>query len=269
VGDHHEGDSLVVGVDAWTVLTGWYVRGSFLPGNQASEAVVGDSLARKMFTDPVSQSIHALNRTFDITGICFDPVNNGYVTYVPLRALQNVTNLQPNILMVRVSSSINSTDKLNEVRNMVNSANADFEVVELNSILDRNLGFLSNIWSVIMFLPLLSLVAVSLCLMGYVTLSLNEQRQEFGVLRALGAKPRTVLKIVSWQSLVVLLSSYVVGVAFGIIVTMLILVPDPLVTNFTVLEIAGWLMASLAATFLLSLSPTFRFGEKPIREIMS
>jgi len=117
--------------------------------------------------------------------------------------------------------------------------------------------------------PLISLLAASLCLIGYVMLTINEQRQEFGVLRALGAKPKTVVKIVSGQSLVVLLSSCGAGISFGIIITLLILVPEPVVTSYTVFEIAGWLLAALAAIFVLSLYPAVRFAKKTILEIMA
>ncbi|MGB9756205.1 MAG: hypothetical protein ACPLVJ_00265 [Candidatus Bathyarchaeales archaeon] len=35
----------------------------------------------------------------------------------------------------------------------------------------------------------------------------------------------------------VLLSSYALGIAFGIIITLLILVPEPLVTSLTIIEV--------------------------------
>jgi len=120
-----------------------------------------------------------------------------------------------------------------------------------------------------MFLPLFSLVAASLCLIGYVILTVTEQRREFGVLRAVGAKPRTVVKIISGQSFIVLLSSYAAGIAIGIILALLILVPEPLVTSYIVIKIAGWLLTALAATFIFSLYPAIKFARKPILEIMA
>jgi putative ABC transport system permease protein len=168
--------------------------------------------------------------------------------------------------MVRIEPSANRTQILDQIKAKVGST---FEVFELNETLDKNLGFLGHIWSTIMFLPLFSLLSASLCLISYVMLAITEQRQEFGVLRAVGAKPNAVVKIVSGQSLLVLLSSYAIGIAFGIIITLLILVPKPLVTSYTVMEIAGWLLISLAATFILSLYPAIRFAKKPILEILA
>jgi len=269
VGDRREGESLIVGIEPGNVLSEWFLDGEFLRESQQEEAMIGDSLAQKMFSKPLNQSMILFGRSFDVIGVCLDPINNGNVTYVTLKALQNVTGVsEPNIVIVRVAPT-NRAEILNQIRANVTAISSGFEVFELNEVLSKNLGFLDYIWSTIMFLPLFSLVAASLCLVGYVMLAITEQRQEFGVLRAVGAKPRTVVKIVSGQSLVVLLSSCAAGIAFGIIITLLILVPEPLVTIYTVIEIAGWLLTALAATFIFSLYPAIKFAKKPILEIMA
>jgi len=270
VGDSRQGESLVVGVDPGSVLSKWSLNGIFLEENQDLEAVVGDSLAQKLFSKPLNQKIRISGEDFNVTGVCLDPINNGNVTYVPLGTLQNITGIsRPNVLMITLDSS-NGVDALNRIDAAVKAANATgFQVFELNSVLDKSLGFLGFIWTTIMFLPLLSLVTASLSLLGYVMLTINEQRQEFGVLRALGAKPRTVLAMVSAQSLIVLLGSYAVGIAFGTIPTLLILVQNPLITTYTVIEIAGWLLLALIVTFTSSIYPAVRFAKKPLLETMT
>lgn len=194
---------------------------------------------------------------------------NGDVIYVALKDLQNIVGvLKPNILMVKVNPSVSYANIIDEIRTAIKSLNSEFEILELNTILDKNLAFLSYIWSTIMFLPLFSLASASLCFMGYIVLVLTEQRQEFGVLRALGAEPRTIIKIVAIESLVVLLSSYACGVVFGRIITLLILVPNPAVTNLTILQIAGLLLTALVAMFTISLHPAVKFARKSILEMM-
>jgi len=223
-----------------------------------------------MFSMPLNQEIKLLGEDFGIIGVCLDPINNGNVTYVHLKDLQNITGLlRPNIVIVKTNPSANRTQILSQIRAEVKSINSEFEVFDLNVVLDKNLSFLGYIWSSIMFLPLISLFAASLCLIAYVMLTITEQRQEFGVLRVLGAKPKTIVKIVSGQSLVVLLSGFAAGIAFGIIITLLILIPEPLVTSYTIIEIAGWLLTALAATFIFSLYPAIKFAKKPLLEIMA
>jgi len=269
VGDEREGESLIVGVEPENVLGEWFIEGEFLETNKEWEVMIGDSLAQKMFSKPLNQNILFYGRSFDVAGVCLDPINNGNVTYTSLEVLQNAIDVsKPNIVMVRVDST-NRTEMLDQIEKTIEDVNPDFTVFELNEVLEENLSFLGYIWSIIMFLPLVSLIAASLCLIGYVVLAIAEQRRELGVLRALGIKPKTVTKIVSEQSFIILLSSFGVGVPIGIIFTLLILVPEPIITSYTVLEIAGWLLSALLVMFVSSLYPTIKFSRKSILEIMN
>jgi len=269
VGDEREGESLIVGVEPENVLGEWFIEGEFLEKNKEWEVTIGDSLAQKMFSKPLNQSISFYGRSFDVTGVCLDPINNGNVTYVSLQVLQNAMGVsKPNIVMVRVDSA-NRAEILDKIKTVVEDVNPEFRVYELNEALDENLSFLRHLWSIIMFLPLFCLIAASLCLIGYVVLAIAEQRRELGVLRALGIKPKTITKIVSEQSFIILLSSFGAGVPIGIILTLLILVPEPIITSYTVLEIAGWLLIGLLVVFVSSLYPTIKFARKPILEIMN
>jgi ABC-type antimicrobial peptide transport system permease subunit len=269
VGDSREGESVIVGVEPGKVLNEWFIEGKFLEKDKEWEAMIGDSLAQKMFSMPLNQSILFYGRIFDVTGVCIDPINNGNVTYVSLQVLQNVMGIsKPNVLMVRVDSA-NRAETLDQMRTIVKNINSDFTVFELNEALEENLSFLGHIWSTIMFLPLFSLIAASLCLIGYVVLAIAEQRRELGVLRALGIKPKTVAKIVSEQSFIILLSSCGAGIPIGIILTLLVLVPEPIITSYTVLEIVGWLLFALLVMFASSLYPALKFARKPVLEIIN
>jgi ABC-type antimicrobial peptide transport system permease subunit len=270
VGDNRTGQSLIIGIEPEKALGEWFLEGRFLEDDQAFEAVIGDSLGQKMFSIPLVQSINISNRNFDIVGVCLDPINNGNVTYVPLKTLQNITGItKPNIVMVKIDPSANRTQILDQIQTKIENINPEFEIYELNEMLNKDVGFLGYIWSSIMLLPLFSLVSASLCLIGYVMLAITEQRQEFGILRAVGAKPWTIVKIVSGQSLLILVSSCAVGIALGIIITLLILVSHPLVTVYSIVEIAGLLIIASFATFVASLYPAVRFARKSILEIMA
>jgi ABC-type antimicrobial peptide transport system permease subunit len=268
VGDSRRGECLVVGVDPENTLSDWSIEGRFLTNNQAAEAVVGDSIGQKLFSEPLIQKIRISNESLSVVGVCFDPINNGNVTYIPLATLQALSGVSgTNVLMIKIDSSVNEAYVLNEMNATV--AKAGLQIYELNESANKSVGFLNFLWSTIMVLPLFSLIAASLSLLGYVMLTINEQRQEFGVLRALGARPKTVLAIVSEQSLIVLLGSYAVGIAFGVITTLLILVQKPLVTTYTIIEIAGWLLLALGATFGSSVYPAIRFAKKPLLETIT
>ena len=270
IGDNRKGESLIVGIEPNQVLAKWFLQGQLLSEEQAWDAVIGDSLGQEMFSAPLSQGIRLQGKDFNIKGVCLDPINNGNVTYVPLQTLQNITGVsKPNIVIVKIDPSANRTETISQIREKIESVNSNFAVLDLNEVLDKNLNFLSYLWSTIMFLPFFSLLSTSLCLIGYVVLTITEQRQELGILRAVGAKPKTIVHIVSTQTFVVLLSSYAAGTALGIIFTLMILVPNPLVTGYAIIEIVGWLLAALTATFILSLYPAIKFAKKPILQIIT
>jgi putative ABC transport system permease protein len=270
LGSNREGVSLIVGVEPEKLVNQWFTNGEFLKAGQEWKAVVGDTVGQEMFDSPLDESILVYNEKFGIVGVSMDPLNNGRVVYVPLTNLQNSTHLtQPNIIIARIDPSVNHAEALNQIRALTSTANSQFTVTELDGILTKSLDFLSTLWSSIMFLPIFSLVAASFCLVGYNVLVINEQRQELGILRAIGAKPRTVTKIITGQSLIILVSCFALGIILGLSLTMLILVPKPLVTSFALVEITGWLLVALAAPLVFTLYPAIKFARKPIMEIMS
>jgi ABC-type antimicrobial peptide transport system permease subunit len=270
VGDNRETDSLIVGVEPEKVLSSWFIEGRFLRGDNSSEAVVGDSVVASMFETPLSQSFVMQNATFNVVGLCLDPMNNGFVTFVALEKLESLNIVSsPNIVLLQLDSSLDRANAIAQIQDRLSSLNSDLMVFELNATLENNVNFLSAIWSVVMFLPLFSLIAATLCLIAYLVLAIDEQHQEFGVLRAIGAKPKTVVTILAIQSLIVLFSSFAVGISLGIIITLMILISQPVVTSFTILAISAWLLTALVGMFLLSFYPAVRFARKPILKIMS
>ena len=280
VGDSREGDSLIVGVDPQKLTASWSVQGRFLKTNDAWEAVIGDSISQTMFSsdpkahvmmaNPLSQSIRLQNNTFGIVGVCVDPINNGKVTYVPLEKLQGILNVSnPNIVFVKLDPAANRAATLAQIRERVSSVDSDLAVFELDEVLQEDVAFLGSAWSTVMLLPLFTLTSATLCLISYMMLAVNEQRQEFAVLRATGAKPKTIIAILGIQSMIILLSSLATGIALGVIITLMILVPHPIVTSITIIEVAAWLLAALIGMFLLSLYPAVRFAKTSILKIMS
>jgi ABC-type antimicrobial peptide transport system permease subunit len=270
VGSNREGVSLVIGVEPGKVPNDWFTDGEFLQAGQQWKAVIGDSIAQKLFSEPLSERLTAFANEFGIVGVCIDPINNGKVIYVPLENLEDASHiLGPNMVLVKIGSSVDYEKTVRDIRTLVNNASSEFGVLELNGLLSKSLGFLGQIWSAIMFLPAFSLIAASICLVGYVMLSISEQRQELGILRAIGAKPRTIVRIVSEQSFIVLLSCYGLGIIAGMSLVWLFLVPEPLITGFAMVEIIGWLLIVLATTFVFALYPAIKFSKRPILEMMT
>jgi ABC-type antimicrobial peptide transport system permease subunit len=211
VGDSRESESIVIGVDSQKLASEWAIKGRFLSGNGDLEAVIGDSISQTMYSphpskyvvyaDPLLESIKFQNISFRIVGVCVDPINNGLVTYVPIDKLENATGIfSPNLLLVKMNSSTDRDTTLADIRNMVQASDRDLDVFDLSGVVKQNTVFLASTWQTIMFLPLFTLVSAALCLVGYMMLAVDEQHQEFAVLRAVGAKQKIVIFILQFKA---------------------------------------------------------------------
>jgi ABC-type antimicrobial peptide transport system permease subunit len=280
LGGNRTEDSLVIGVDPEKLSSTWNLEGRFLNTGDQYQAVVGDSVAQTIYSpdprlgisqaNPLVEDMTFENTTFNIVGVCVDPVNNGFVTYVPIQTLENASAVNsPNLLLVTIKSSINQSAAISQIKTLLQNADPNLNVYPLSGIIEKDNALLSSNWQTIMVMPFFTLASAALCMVSYMMLSADEQRQEFAVMRSVGAKPKFVLVVLAVQSLVLLLSSFGIGISLGTIITFLILMPQPVVTNFTVLEIAGLLFVALAGILLFSLYPAFKLAKASILKIMS
>jgi ABC-type antimicrobial peptide transport system permease subunit len=285
LGDNRQCDSLIIGVDGAKTKSSPFTIGYFINETSNLEVVIGDSINQAIYSsfykyvsghqqmvqgDALRQGARIAGATFKIAGICIDPLNNGNVTYLPLKHLENLTGIfSPNIALVSLNSGPNHGELLQQIQKALLSLDPALTAVDLSQVGDKNADFLGSLWGVIMFLPAFALAAAMLSLISFQMLTIDEQHQEFAVLRATGAKPKTVIAILAVQSLTVLLSSFAVGTSLGTILCILILTTNPVVSAFTVLAISGWLLAALLGMFLVSLYPAVRFARKPLLKILS
>jgi ABC-type antimicrobial peptide transport system permease subunit len=279
VGGTREADSLIVGLNPNTENRPSSFEGRFLDNSSSLKAVIGDSIATKMYTadpknninysDPLVQSVKIFDKKFVITGVVIDPINKGFVTYVPLGTLENLTGLSPNIVLVTPKEGVEKETFMIQLQGALGLADENLQVFSFEAVTQQNLAFLNATWAVIMLVPLATLASAAMCLVGYQILSVEEQRQEFGVLRAIGTKPGLIVKILSIQGLIMLFSSFGVGIAFGIMTTLMILMKNPLVTSWAILGIAAILLSALAVMLLLSLYPAIKMSKTSILKMLS
>ncbi|MFB0514838.1 MAG: ABC transporter permease [Candidatus Bathyarchaeia archaeon] len=267
VGANRSSEALVLGVEPENVLNEWLTIGRILNETDTHSAVLGDSLALRIFANPRKQGIEILEQEFDIVGVCLDPLNNGNVVYVPLETLSKaVESPRFNLLFIKIDPNHRS-QVLDEINREISGT--ELTILELNEKLEKHLGFLSYVWSLIIFLPLSSLVTATLCLLGYRVLSIASQKRDFGIMRALGAKPPTIVKLMLAESFLILLISGAIGIFTGFFVSFVFLIPEPVITNNALLSIAGWLLLALGLICLSSLYPAIKTIKEPIPKTMS
>ena len=280
LGGHRTTNALVVGINSAELSGKWNLIGRFLNSGDQYQAVVGDSVAQTIYSpdpglgipdaNPLVEDMLFGNSSFNIVGVCVDPLNNGFVTFVPIQTLENSSGISsPNLLLVTFKNSADQTAAIAQIKSLLQNTDPRLGVFQLNSIVEKDTSFLASNWQTIMIMPFFALAASALCTVSYMMLAADEQRQELGVLRAVGAKPRFIMSVLALQSAVLLLSSFGIGISLGTIITMLILIQQPIVTSFTILEIAGLLFVALAGILLLSLYPAFKLARASILKIIT
>ncbi len=268
VGDHRSGSALVIGVQPGRIINDWLVFGRALNETDAYSAVIGDSLAFEMFADPQKQGLRVREKNFQVAGVCLDPLNNGNVVYVPLNALFTLLDDQPNynLLFLKIDP-LRRLEVVAEIEKQISGSM--LEPLELNEILAKHMDFLGYTWSFVMFLPLFSLATATLCLLSYMMLSIAGQQKEFGIMRALGAKPKMIMRIVLSEALVITLISGAIGIFVGLFFTFVFLIPEPIISYFTLVSVAGGLLLALCLLCLSSLYPAMKVLKKSIVGVLS
>lgn len=266
VGDHRSSSALVLGINPESTISDWLILGRTLNETDLYSALIGDSLAIKSFDSPEVQSFRMLKQSFDIAGVCLDPLDNGDVVYVPFEALSKLVNQTVcNVLLLEIDPS-NRSEILSKIREICGT---NLRVLELEGTLEKHLSFLNLLWSSIMLLPLFSLVTATICLISYMMLNITGQQREFGIMRAIGAKPKAVIKMIFTQALIVTLVSGAIGILAGFFVTFVFLIPDPVISYFTIILIVGWLLIALSCLSLASLYPAVRTVKKSVASTLS
>jgi ABC-type antimicrobial peptide transport system permease subunit len=270
IGDSRSDEALILGVEPENVVNDWLIFGRKLEENDQESIVIGDSLAVNMFDDAFNQSIKVFDESllpYDIVGVCVDPLNNGKVVYMPLETLyKDLGQHGYNLLFLQIDASEKS-QVLAQIENEVSEENLN--VVELEQILDKHVNFLNNIWSLVMFLLLFSLATATISLLSYLMLSISGQQHEFGIMRALGAKPRTIMKIVFSQALIIILVSGAIGISVGLFITFGFLIPDPVISRSTLISVSAWLLIILGLLCASSLYPALKAVKKTVVDAIS
>jgi ABC-type antimicrobial peptide transport system permease subunit len=270
IGSNRSDEAVILGVEPENVVNDWLIFGEKLGENTQDAALIGDTLAVNMFSDALNQSIKVFEdslRFYDITGVCVDPLNNGKVVYTPLETLyKSIGQHGYNILLLQVDKQEN-VEVLSQIENTASEQN--LTVVELNAILDNHVNFLDNIWSLVMLLPLFTLAAAAISILSYLMLSVSGQQHEFGVMRALGAKPRNIMKLVFSQALLIVLASGAVGISAGLFITFRFLIPDPVLSQATLIFVSAGLLAVLGLLCVSSLYPALKAVKKTVVDTIS
>jgi putative ABC transport system permease protein len=199
-----------------------------------------------------------------------DPLNNGMVVYVSFDRLSSlVGHLGYNILLLQVngSDSLSRSKVLSEIEAAISGTG--LTVFDLNIILERQKVFLNNLWSLLLSLSMFCFVNAISCLAGYLMLSISGQQRDLGIMRALGAKPKTVVKLILLETILLILASGLIGLPIGTAIVFWFFIPEAVFSQKAALTIAGLLAVLMGVLCLSSLYPSRKIAKTPMIKAMS
>jgi len=266
VGDRRSADAFVFGVDSEHLVNNWLIAGRTLEKTDEYSIVLGDSLASTILSSPFEQKVSVLERDFIVVGVALDPLNLGYVAYLPLKTLCTAINQNgTNILLLKADPEV-LQQVLEEIQMILEGTGLEF--AELNPYVERHAGFLQSVWSSFTLLSIFFLATATLCLFTYMTQRTVEQEQEFGIIRALGAKPGKIVKIVLIQTFLIAFASGAVGIPIGLLIPLVFLIPEATISTISLFTIAAWPILTVCLLSLASLYPAIKIAHKPISTLV-
>jgi len=85
-------------------------------------------------------------------------------------------------------------------------------------------------------------------------------------MRALGAKPRTMIKMLFSQSLMLVIISGAVGVSLGLVVTFAFFIPEATISQASLPIVAGSILLVLGVMSISGVYPAINMTKKPAAE---
>jgi len=205
----------------------------------------------KTFDNALEQIFKMSDLEFNITGVCIDPMNNGEVIYAPIPTLSSLHGEHGyNLLLLQIDSR-SRPETLSRIEAKIN---------------ESHIRFLDYTWSMVLPLSLSSLTNAVFCLSGYMALALMSQRRDLGIMRALGAKPSNMIKMLFSQSLMLVIISGMVGVSLGLVVTFTFFIPEATISQASLPIVAGSILLVLGWMSISGVYPAMNITRKSTGE---
>lgn len=253
IGQDRDSPSLIMGVDWDNTISDWYFEGE--PINDTNQAWIGGELAVSVYDDPLIQTVQVKGVAFDIRGIAFDISNGGNVTFMDLKAMQDLFGVsQPNLLLVQV---IHYTDDvLSQIETVAHQYG--LEVFLQQEVLEENISIINAIWQLLGPLPLMALLAAFVALTNYLMVSVFSRFRDYVIMRSIGAKPSFIAKTIIAEGISIGFKAGIPAIFAAILFSIYGLVPEATVPSIVYLPLSfGLMLVALIVVIVLAALPVY------------
>lgn len=228
VGQNREADIPIIGVNPEQIIQNFEMEGNFFTNEGAIDNItIGDGLAHNLFDYALDQSLElsSFGNSYHISGVVIDSFYSGWVAYMGInesRLILNLMNDEINLLVLKYKPESYEEVK-NELDNISLTLGTNFTHLKLDATFRKNLSFMSNLSLYPMFLIVVIAILAVLALYNYQKGGIIEKARDFLIMRAVGAKNKSLKRILFFESLFVIIPSLLISLSIGMILNSVII----------------------------------------------
>jgi len=268
VGQNREDSIPIMGVNPENIIQNFEMEGNFFTNEDSFDNItIGDGLAYNLFEYALDQSLElsSYGPSFHISGVVIDSFYSGWVAYMGLnesRLILNLMNDEINLLVLKLRPGSYEEVK-NELNNISLTIGDNFTHLKLDDVFGKNLSFVSNLSLYPMFLIVVIAILAVLSIYNYQKGGIIEKARDFLIMRAVGAKNKSLKRILFFESLFVMAPSLLISLSIGMILNSIIIFGrvylPPLYIPLAVFSVITFIFIALN---FLSLIPIMRKIDK-------
>jgi putative ABC transport system permease protein len=198
--------------------------GRFLTKKDKSSVVLGNSVAHNMFSSDleIGDRIKIANKDFRVVGILKEVGNriDDNTIILPLNVMRELTGEEKEITMIMVEAK--SSNEVKKTAERIQETLEDyrkkgtFAVLTTEQLSERmkNIGLVLTIF--LGGIAAISLIVAGIGIANTMIMSVMERTREIGIMKAIGATNRNIMKIFLMESVLISLIGGVIGCILGI-----------------------------------------------------
>ncbi|MGG5208576.1 ABC transporter permease [Chryseobacterium sp. MIQD13] len=221
------------------LIFGRYINDADVLGNK-NVAVIGEEIYKNFFDakkkeDPVGKQVNIKGIFFNVIGVFRVKKGGGFendrTAFIPLSTYTKMYNAGEQIDMFAIVSKPNANvngveedvKQVLKTKNKVSPEDTNaFGSFNLGKEFKKLTGFLTGMQLLTIIVGTLTILAGVIAISNILLITVTERTKEIGIRRALGAKPAEVRNQILLESVVITLSSGILGFMFGIFVLIIL-----------------------------------------------
>lgn len=248
------------------------VEGTSLTQGDDNSVVLGKSISDALGVkvgDKISIGTNEQNtKEFIVVGIFETGMevmdSNGYIS---LDAAQNLTDKEGQVSNIQVKTE--DPEKADQIANTIPEKIGGVKVITQKAMLEKMTEMLSTIQIFISSLGLIALLAGSFGVINTMLMSVYERTREIGILKAIGSRNSTIMKMFLTEAVLIGLISSILGCVLGVAIAYAFpLTDDMMVPMVTPTIIAIAMMLGLAVSIAAGIYPAWRASKMNIVEAL-